>query len=438
MNMDPHTIKSLHAREILDSRGNPTVEVDAVLSDGACGRAAVPSGASTGTREAVELRDGDPNRYGGKGVRSAVAHVNDVIAKALVGRIARDQASVDQALCALDGTATKAKLGANAILGVSLAVARAAANSANEPLYRYLGGGELSRLSWGDVDIEAGTLTIRKGKAKRTDVIPLHPDLQAILKAERPATASHDSQIFPEAVTNKTRVRDYERAKIALVDANGLRADLHSTRMTLHTMLALGGVPVQVAQRILRHSDYRTTQKHYFHVDAGTTGGALRALPSFRPAPRPEPAPKEGCQQERQQTLHDSVPSDAGSCNSEEAAPEQSARRNQLKSANLRNSVPRRAPRRNHPPGKAQTRLGTDCSGAGSIDGQELTTTPPRPPADPPAVEQRDDASTREAVRCQEGDEELESVTRAWPNLSHPLKAAIMAMLHASAESVRP
>ena len=135
-------IASLHAREILDSRGHPTVEVDVVLSEGSRGRAAIPSGASTGTGEAVELRDADPKRFGGKGVRKAVAHVNDDIRKAVVGRDARDQAGLDAALCTLDGTETKAKLGANAILGVSLAVARAAAASADEPLYRYLGGSD--------------------------------------------------------------------------------------------------------------------------------------------------------------------------------------------------------------------------------------------------------------------------------------------------------
>jgi len=134
------TIASLHAREILDSRGNPTVEVDAVLSDGSRGRAAIPSGASTGTREAVELRDGDARRFGGKGVLKAVGHVNETIQKAVADRCAYDQRGLDAALCALDGTETKAKLGANAILGVSLAVARAAAASRAEPLYRYLGG----------------------------------------------------------------------------------------------------------------------------------------------------------------------------------------------------------------------------------------------------------------------------------------------------------
>jgi enolase len=134
------TIASIRAREVLDSRGNPTVEVDVTLADGARGRAAVPSGASTGTREAVELRDGDAGRYAGKGVRRACGHVNAEIAAALAGSDASDQAAVDARLCALDGTPNKARLGANAILGASLAVARAAANSAGVPLYRHLGG----------------------------------------------------------------------------------------------------------------------------------------------------------------------------------------------------------------------------------------------------------------------------------------------------------
>lgn len=132
------TITTIHAREILDSRGNPTVEVDVRLADGARGRAAVPSGASTGEREALELRDGDPHRFAGKGVQRACAHVNGEIAKALSGRDARDQATIDRAMIALDGTPNKARLGANAILGVSMAVARAAAASADVPLYRYL------------------------------------------------------------------------------------------------------------------------------------------------------------------------------------------------------------------------------------------------------------------------------------------------------------
>jgi len=133
-------IESVHAREILDSRGNPTVEVEIVLDDGAFGRAAVPSGASTGVHEALELRDGDKSRYGGKGTLKAVEHVNKEIEEALMGMDAIDQSAVDQAMLALDGTPNKSKLGANAILGVSLAVARAAAESAGLPLYRYLGG----------------------------------------------------------------------------------------------------------------------------------------------------------------------------------------------------------------------------------------------------------------------------------------------------------
>jgi len=133
-------IELVDAREILDSRGNPTVEVDVVLADGAAGRAAVPSGASTGAHEAVELRDGETDRYGGKGVRQAVTNVLETIAPALLGADAADQASLDDTLIALDGTPNKGKLGANAILGVSLACAHAAAQAFGLPLYRYLGG----------------------------------------------------------------------------------------------------------------------------------------------------------------------------------------------------------------------------------------------------------------------------------------------------------
>ena len=133
-------IETIKAREILDSRGNPTVEVDVILDSGIMGRAAVPSGASTGVHEALELRDGDKNLYGGKGVEKAVRHVNDVIAKALKGANPFEQSRIDSALIALDGTATKSKLGANAILGVSLAVAKAAAAQLGMPLYRYVGG----------------------------------------------------------------------------------------------------------------------------------------------------------------------------------------------------------------------------------------------------------------------------------------------------------
>ena len=133
-------IESIVGREVLDSRGNPTVEVEVVLADESVGRAIVPSGASTGEHEAIELRDGDKNRYGGKGVLKAVENVNGVIADELLGWDATDQKGIDQMLIALDGTPNKGRLGANAILGVSLAVAKAAAESVGLPLYRYLGG----------------------------------------------------------------------------------------------------------------------------------------------------------------------------------------------------------------------------------------------------------------------------------------------------------
>jgi enolase len=131
-------ISDIHAREILDSRGNPTVEADVTLTSGAMGRAAVPSGASTGSREALELRDGDPKRYLGKGVLRAVANVNGEIRKLLLGRDSRDQAGIDRAMIEFDGTETKSRLGANAILAVSMANARAAAADSKQPLYRYL------------------------------------------------------------------------------------------------------------------------------------------------------------------------------------------------------------------------------------------------------------------------------------------------------------
>ncbi len=133
-------IDTIIAREILDSRGNPTVEVEVILADGTWGRAAVPSGASTGVHEVLELRDGDPTRYNGKGVQQAVSNVNDVIAPELLGWHVSDQAGLDAAMLELDGTPNKERLGANAILGVSLAAAKAAANALQLPLYRYVGG----------------------------------------------------------------------------------------------------------------------------------------------------------------------------------------------------------------------------------------------------------------------------------------------------------
>lgn len=138
--MSATTITDVWAREILDSRGNPTIEVEVTLQDGTLGRAAIPSGASTGENEAVELRDGDKTRYNGKGVLKAVENVNATIAQEVVGFEATDQIGIDKMMLQLDGTPTKSKLGANALLGVSLAVAKAAAGSLKLPLYRYIGG----------------------------------------------------------------------------------------------------------------------------------------------------------------------------------------------------------------------------------------------------------------------------------------------------------
>ena len=133
-------IADIHARQILDSRGNPTIEVDVITENNHRGRAAVPSGASTGIHEAVELRDGDKRVYGGKGVLKAVANVNDIIADQLIGMPVNEQASIDARLIDMDGTENKSKLGANALLAVSMAVAKAAAKESKLPLYRYLGG----------------------------------------------------------------------------------------------------------------------------------------------------------------------------------------------------------------------------------------------------------------------------------------------------------
>jgi enolase len=154
----PEAISRVHAREVLDSRGQPTVEVEVHCHGGAAGRAIVPSGASTGTHEAVELRDGDPRRHGGKGVRRAVANVNDVLGPRLLGVAVTGQADIDRLLCDLDGTPSKARLGANAILGVSLACAHAAAAVRGVPLWRYLDAGGQARLPLPMVNLISGGL----------------------------------------------------------------------------------------------------------------------------------------------------------------------------------------------------------------------------------------------------------------------------------------
>lgn len=229
-------IVHVHAREILDSRGNPTVEVDIALESGATGRACVPSGASTGTYEAHELRDGGP-RYSGKGVQKAVAHVDEEIARELIGLDALDQAAIDRELIALDGTPNKKRLGANAILGVSLAVARAAAEEAGIPLYRYIGGAAahvlpvpmLNILNGGkhaDTSVQIqefmvmpiGASTFAEGLRMGTEVFHA---LRAIAKQKKLSTSFGDEGgIAPNLPNNEAAIQ----LILAAIEKTGLRA----------------------------------------------------------------------------------------------------------------------------------------------------------------------------------------------------------------------
>jgi enolase len=212
------TIARIQAREILDSRGNPTVEVDVELSGGALGRAAVPSGASTGEHEAWELRDGDKGRYLGKGVQKAVANVNTTIADELIGHDALDQVGLDQVMIALDGTPTKGKLGANAILGVSLANAHAAANALGQPLFKYLGGPNAKVLpvpmmnvmnggAHSDAPIDLQEYMIMpKGAASFREALRMGAEvfhaLKGVLKAGKYSTAVGDEGGFAPSLKN--------------------------------------------------------------------------------------------------------------------------------------------------------------------------------------------------------------------------------------------
>ena len=217
-------IRKLAAREVLDSRGHPTIEVDVLLTDGSCGRAAVPSGASTGSHEALELRDGDRRRFGGKGVRRAVANVEGPIARALKGVDAERQAALDARLCALDGTPNKARLGANAILGVSLAAAKAVARHRGLPLYRSLGGSSARVLPIPMMNIVNGgahadnTLDVQEfmimpiGAATFAEALRMGAEvfaaLKAILKTHRQATAVGDEGGFaPSLASNEAAIR---------------------------------------------------------------------------------------------------------------------------------------------------------------------------------------------------------------------------------------
>ena len=222
------TITRIQAREILDSRGNPTIEVDVELSGGAVGRAAVPSGASTGEHEAWELRDGDKKRFGGKGVRKAVANVNTKIARELIGRDALDQVGIARTMIALDGTANKGKLGANAILGVSLATAHAAAAQLGLPLFKYLGGPNAKVLP-------VPMMNILNGGAHSDAPI----DLQEFMIMPKGASSFHEALRMGTEVFHALKgVLKTNRLSTAVGDEGGFAPALKSNEHALEVVIA--------------------------------------------------------------------------------------------------------------------------------------------------------------------------------------------------------
>ena len=221
-------IKGIRGRQILDSRGNPTVEVEVELGDGTVGLAAVPSGASTGTHEAVELRDGDPSQFQGKSVLKAIANIKEIIAPALVGMSALDQEGIDQRMIGLDGTPNKARLGANAILGVSLAVAHAAANSQGMPLYRYLGGDDAHLLP-------VPMMNILNGGRHAEDSV----DLQEFMVMPVGARSfAHALQMGAEVYQSLKKVLKARGASTSVGDEGGFAPSLTTNREAVEVILA--------------------------------------------------------------------------------------------------------------------------------------------------------------------------------------------------------
>jgi len=220
-------IDRIHAREILDSRGNPTVEADVVLAGGARGRAAVPSGASTGEHEAVELRDGDGKRYGGKGVLKAVQNVNEVIARELKGKDALDQAAIDRALIEVDGTPNKSNLGANALLAVSMANARAAANYQKLPLYRYLGGADANTLP-------VPMMNIINGGAHADNNVDFQEFMIVPVGAERFSEALHMGAEIFHSLKSVLKKKGYATS---VGDEGGFAPNLKSNEEAIETIL---------------------------------------------------------------------------------------------------------------------------------------------------------------------------------------------------------
>jgi len=220
-------IKSVRGREILDSRGNPTVEADVILTSGLIGRAAAPSGASTGAHEAWELRDRRKKRYGGKGVQQAVAHINTIIAKGLAGRDASDQTGLDRLLCELDGTPNKKKLGANAMIATSLAVAKAAAAASGKPLYRWLGGGRARTLP-------VPLLNVLNGGAHATNTL----DIQEFMIVPLGARSFGDGlRMGAEVFSALKSLLQAKGLSTAVGDEGGVAPDLGSDEQALDLLL---------------------------------------------------------------------------------------------------------------------------------------------------------------------------------------------------------
>ncbi len=243
-------LQSIHAREILDSRGNPTLEVEVILADGATGRAAVPSGASTGAYEAVELRDGDKKRYLGKGTLKAVNNVNEIIAPRLIGQSALDQVGIDRMMLEIDGTENKAKLGANAILGVSLATAHAAAASVGQPLYRYIGGTNAKYLPVPMMNILNG------GKHADNNV-----DFQEFMIMPFGAPSFRDAlRMGAEIFHNLKKVLHDKGLNTAVGDEGGFAPSLKSTDEAF-----------EVIATAIEKAGYKLGEQIFFALDPATT-----------------------------------------------------------------------------------------------------------------------------------------------------------------------
>jgi enolase len=243
-------IADIRGREIIDSRGNPTVEADVMLDSGVMGRAAVPSGASTGSREAVELRDGDPKRYMGKGVRRAVGHINEEIRRVVLGLDAQDQRGLDQKLIAADGTDNKSKLGANAILAVSLAAAHAAARDRTLPLYRHLGGD-------GDMTMPVPQMNIINGGAHADNSIDIQEFM--ILPMGAP-TLSEALRYGAEVFHTLKKVLHSKGLNTAVGDEGGFAPDLPSNETALTTIL-----------EAIDKAGYRAGKDIYLGLDVAST-----------------------------------------------------------------------------------------------------------------------------------------------------------------------